>query len=257
MLWRTPAVFFTSLARFPRVFDWHCASSSSGLRATLRPSAKASLDAFPSCWYQSGATEKSGWLVAFPRGDWVVTLVDRLSSWLVGRMGYRLVSGVGSTWMESREDSAWQDSGDDLARLVETGFPLLLQHALGTVGQVTQSHPHCFGGVLGAHLQLPVLINSIVQLLLPVWLFIWGVQDDVVSSWWPWFPSRSSVLIYMYIYIYVHSLYEFCYRSYIQRECHSVLAKLHPITFYRGVRGSWSECHFVFSLVYQLCLALW
>ena len=50
---------------------------------------------------------------------------------------------------------------------------------------------------------------------------------------------------------------EFCYRSYIQRECHSVLAKLHPITFYRGMRGSWSECHFVFSLVYQLCLALW
>ena len=60
----------------------------------------------------------------------------------------------------------------------------------------------------------------------------------------------------IYIYIYVHSLYEFCYRSYIQRECHSVLAKLHPITFYRGVRGSWSECHFVFSLVYQLCPAL-
>ena len=24
-----------------------------------------------------------------------------------------------------------------------------------------------------------------------------------VSSWWPWFPSRSSVLIYLYIYIYV------------------------------------------------------
>ena len=80
-----------------------------------------------------------------------------------------------------------------------------------------------------------------------------------VSSWWPWFPSRSSVLIYMYIYIYVyvHSLYEFCYWSYIQWECHSVLAKLHPITFYRGVRGSWAECHFLFSLVYQLCLTLW
>ena len=62
-----------------------------------------------------------------------------------------------------------------------------------------------------------------------------------VSSWWPWLPSRSSVLIYMYIYIYmyVHSLYEFCYRSYIQRECHSVLAKLHPITFYRIISG---EC---------------
>ena len=32
-----------------------------------------------------------------------------------------------------------------------------------------------------------------------------------VSSWWPWFPSRSSVLIC--IYMYVHSLYEFCYRT--------------------------------------------
>ena len=62
---------------------------------------------------------------------------------------------------------------------------------------------------------------------------------------------------YICISMYVHSLYELCYRSYIQRDCHSVLAKLHPITFYRGVRGSWSECHFVFSLVYQLCLALW
>ena len=65
------------------------------------------------------------------------------------------------------------------------------------------------------------------------------------------------VYIYIYIYVYVHFLYEFCYRSYIQRECHSVLAKLHPITFYMGVRGSWAECHFLFSLVYQLCLALW
>ena len=59
------------------------------------------------------------------------------------------------------------------------------------------------------------------------------------------------------IYMYVHSLYEFCCRSYIQWECHSVLAKLHPNTFHRGVRGSWAECHFLFSLVYQLCLALW
>ena len=71
-------------------------------------------------------------------------------------------------------------------------------------------------------------------------------------------PVRKlCVNIYVYIYMCVHSLYEFCYRSYIQRECHSVLARLHPITFYRGMRGSWSECHFVFSLVYQLCLALW
>ena len=61
-----------------------------------------------------------------------------------------------------------------------------------------------------------------------------------VSSWWPWFPSRSWVndiyicipymgsvtgRVYIYIYIYI----------YIQRECHSILAKLHPITFYRIV----------------------
>ena len=58
-----------------------------------------------------------------------------------------------------------------------------------------------------------------------------------VSSWWPLFPSRSSVLIYMYIYIYMHFLYELCYMTYIyiQQECHSVLVKLHPITFYETV----------------------
>ena len=58
-----------------------------------------------------------------------------------------------------------------------------------------------------------------------------------VSSWGTLFPSRSSVLIYIYIYIYMHFLYEFCYRMYIymQQECHSVLVKLHPITFYRTV----------------------
>ena len=53
-------------------------------------------------------------------------------------------------------------------------------------------------------------------------------------------PSRQCLFTYyIYTYIYVHSLYEFCYRSYIQRECHSVLAKLHPITFYRIISG---EC---------------
>ena len=38
------------------------------------------------------------------------------------------------------------------------------------------------------------------------------------------------------IYIYAFS-YDFCYRTYIyiQQECHSVLVKLHPITFYRTV----------------------
>ena len=27
--------------------------------------------------------------------------------------------------------------------------------------------------------------------------------------------------------------------------------------YFWGVRGSWAECHFLFSLLYQLCLALW
>ena len=62
-----------------------------------------------------------------------------------------------------------------------------------------------------------------------------------VSSWWPWFPPRSFVLIYIYIYVwvYLHSLYEFSYRIYIyiyiyiKRECHSVMAKVHPVTICR------------------------
>ena len=54
-----------------------------------------------------------------------------------------------------------------------------------------------------------------------------------VSSWWPWFPSRSSVLIYICMCIpYMSSAIGRIY-TYIQRGCHSVLAKLHPITFYR------------------------
>ena len=40
----------------------------------------------------------------------------------------------------------------------------------------------------------------------------------------------QKLCVNIYVYICVHSVYEFCYRSYIQRECHSVLAKLHPIT---------------------------
>ena len=50
----------------------------------------------------------------------------------------------------------------------------------------------------------------------------------------------EAVLIYIYIiYIYIHYLYEFCHRTYIyiQQECHSVLVKLHPITFYRTFSG--------------------
>ena len=92
-----------------------------------------------------------------------------------------------------------------------------------------------------------------------------------VSSRWPLFPSRSSVLIYIYIYMF--SLYELCYRTYIyiQQECHSVLMKLHPITFYRTVfLGSarflgWMPLYVFFvlpivscSLIYSLILGcLW
>ena len=34
-----------------------------------------------------------------------------------------------------------------------------------------------------------------------------------VSSWWPWFPSRSSVLIYMYMYIYIYMCVYILYTS--------------------------------------------
>ena len=51
--------------------------------------------------------------------------------------------------------------------------------------------------------------------------------------------QKLCVNIYIYMCVcqcvYVRSLHEFCYRTYIQRECHSVLAKLHPITFHRSV----------------------
>ena len=51
------------------------------------------------------------------------------------------------------------------------------------------------------------------------------------------FVPVQKLCVNIYIYIYMHFLYEFCYRTYIyiQQECHSVLVKLHPITFYRTV----------------------
>ena len=64
--------------------------------------------------------------------------------------------------------------------------------------------------------------------------------------------QKLCVDIYAYIY---YSLYEFCYRSYIQRECHSVLAKLHPITFYREVCGPGLNATFCF-LWFTNCVLL-
>ena len=51
------------------------------------------------------------------------------------------------------------------------------------------------------------------------------------------FVPVQKLCVYIYIYIYMHSLYQYCYRTYIyiRQECHSVLVKLHPITFYRTV----------------------
>ena len=47
-----------------------------------------------------------------------------------------------------------------------------------------------------------------------------------------------------------------CNRSVIQHW--SSFTPSHSIGLYFwGVRSSWVECHFLFSLVYQLCLALW
>ena len=51
-------------------------------------------------------------------------------------------------------------------------------------------------------------------------------------------PARKlCVSLSLYIYIYMHFLYQFYYMTYIyiQEECHSVLVKLHPITFYRTI----------------------
>ena len=82
-----------------------------------------------------------------------------------------------------------------------------------------------------------------------------------VSSWLPWFPSRSSVLI-IYICVCIPYMSSVTGRIYIYNG--SVIQYWRSCTpsssiglYFWGVRGSWAECHFLFSLVYQLCLALW
>ena len=64
----------------------------------------------------------------------------------------------------------------------------------------------------------------------------------------PYTSSGYRTYIHIYIiYIYTHI------HTYIHRECCSVLVKLHPITVHKtvlgGVRGSWVECHLLFSFV--------
>ena len=69
------------------------------------------------------------------------------------------------------------------------------------------------------------------------------------------------IYIYMYIYIYMHSLYEFCYRRLYNGSVIQYWRSCTPSRsirlYFLGERGSWAECHCLFSLVYQLCLALW
>ena len=77
----------------------------------------------------------------------------------------------------------------------------------------------------------------------------------------PLFPSGSSVLIYIYIYMhfYMSSVIGRIYtynRSVIQYWWSCTPSHSMELYFW-GVRSSWVECHFLFSLVYQLCLALW
>ena len=88
-----------------------------------------------------------------------------------------------------------------------------------------------------------------------------------VSSWRPWFPSRSTVLIYIYIYMCVCVCVCIPYKSSVMGRIYSesVIQYWRSCTpsrsiglyYFWGVCGSWAECHFLFSLVYQLSLALW
>ena len=85
-----------------------------------------------------------------------------------------------------------------------------------------------------------------------------------VSSWWLWFPSRSSVLIYIYICVcvcvsipYTSSVICRIYNGSVIQYWRSCTPSRSIGVYFWGVRGSWAECHFLFSLVYQLCLAIW
>ena len=75
--------------------------------------------------------------------------------------------------------------------------------------------------------------------------------------------GSEDTCIYIYIY-FLHSLYELSYRTYIYIYNGSVIQYWRSCTpsrsiglYFWGVRGSRAECHFLFSLVYQVCLALW
>ena len=68
----------------------------------------------------------------------------------------------------------------------------------------------------------------------------------------------SSIIRYIYIHIYIY-IYIYIYIFTTGLSFSIGEAAPHHILqgYFGGVRGSWIECHFLFSLVYQLYLALW
>ena len=69
-----------------------------------------------------------------------------------------------------------------------------------------------------------------------------------VTSWWPWFPSRSSVLIYIYMCIpYTSSVIGRIYNGSVIQYWRSCTPSHSIGLYFWGVRGSWAECHLLFT----------
>ena len=72
----------------------------------------------------------------------------------------------------------------------------------------------------------------------------------------------SIYILYIYIYIYMciactSSVIGRIYNGSVIQYWRSCTPSRSIGLYFWGVSGSWAECHFLFSLVYQLCLALW
>ena len=75
-------------------------------------------------------------------------------------------------------------------------------------------------------------------------------HDRCIYLLWATFIDNGIWCMYIYIYIYTYngSVIQ-CWRSCTPSRSIGL--------YFWGVRGSWAECHFLFSLVYRLCLVLW
>ena len=72
--------------------------------------------------------------------------------------------------------------------------------------------------------------------------------------------QKLCVYIYIYIYIcipYMSPVIGRIYNGSVIQYWRSCTPSRSIGLYFWGVRVSWAECHFLFSLVYQLCLALW